>query len=81
MEGSGDLDGALEELKKFEYFYAVPTTIEKHEKDHHLFVKGKIYRWRAIYFIDYWSRDQVYRMRWAAISLVIILQSFANNAV
>jgi len=49
MEGSGDLDGALEELKKFEYFYAVPTTIEKHEKDHHLFVKGKINRWRAFF--------------------------------
>jgi len=47
MEGSGDLDGALEELRKFEYYYVVPTTIEKLEKDHHLFIEGKVYRWKA----------------------------------
>ncbi|KAL9120182.1 MAG: hypothetical protein Q9187_003261 [Circinaria calcarea] len=49
MEGSGDLDGALEELRKFEYFHAVPTTIEEQEKDHHLFIEGKIYRWKALF--------------------------------
>ena len=49
MKGSGDLDGALEELRKFEYFHAVPTTIEEREKDHHLFIEGKIYRWKAFF--------------------------------
>jgi len=49
MEGSGDLDGALEELRKFKYFHAVRTTIEEQEKDHHLFIKGKIYRWKAFF--------------------------------
>lgn len=49
MEGSGDLEGALEELRKFKYFYAAPTTIEKHEKDHHLFIEGKIFRWRGFF--------------------------------
>lgn len=44
MEGSGDLDGAVEELRKFECFHAVQTTIEEQEKDHHLFIEGKIYR-------------------------------------
>ena len=47
MEGSGDLDGALEELRKFRYFDAVPTTIEKLEKDHHLFTEGKVHRWKG----------------------------------
>ena len=45
MEGSGDLNGALEELRKFKYFHVVPTTIEKDEKDYHLFIEGKICRW------------------------------------
>lgn len=49
MEGSGDLDGALEELKKFEYFQVFPSTIEKQEKDHHLFIEGKIYRWKGFF--------------------------------
>ena len=50
MEGSGDLDGALEELRKFEYFDAVRTTMEEQEKDHHLFIEGKIHRWKASFF-------------------------------
>lgn len=50
MEGFGDLDGALEELRKFEYFNAVRTTIEEQEKDHHLFIEGKIHRWKASFF-------------------------------
>ena len=50
MEGSGDLDGALGELRKFEYFYDLRTTIEEQEKDHHLFIEGKIYRWKAFFF-------------------------------
>ena len=50
MEGSGDLDGALEELRKFEIFRAFRTTIEEQEKDHHLFIKGKIHRWKASFF-------------------------------
>ncbi|KAI4260729.1 MAG: hypothetical protein LQ352_000121 [Teloschistes flavicans] len=50
MEGFGDLDGALKELRKFEYFDAVRTTIEEQEKDHHLFIEGKIHRWRASFF-------------------------------
>ena len=41
MEGSGDLDGALEELRQFEFFHIVPTTMEDQEKDHHLFVEGE----------------------------------------
>ena len=49
MEGFGDLDGALEELRKFKYFYAVPAAIEEQEKDHHLFMEGKIYRWKAAF--------------------------------
>jgi len=44
MEGSGDLDGALEELRKFEIFRFFRTTIEKQEKNHHLFIEGKIHR-------------------------------------
>lgn len=42
VEGSGNLDSALEELKKFEYFHTVPTMIEEQEKDYHLFITGKI---------------------------------------
>ena len=49
MEGSGDLDGALEEWRKFKYFHAIPATIEEQEKDHHLFMEGKIYRWKAAF--------------------------------
>ncbi len=49
IEGSGDLDGALEELRKFEYFHAVPTTIEEREKDQCIFIEGKIYRWKAFF--------------------------------
>ena len=47
MDGSGDLDGALEELRRFEFFHDVPTTMEDQEKDHHLFIEGKTYRWKA----------------------------------
>lgn len=50
MEGSGDLDGALEELRKFKYFHTVPTTIEEQEKDHHLFIERKIRPWKASFF-------------------------------
>lgn len=44
MKGSGNLDGALEKLRKYKNFHAFPKTIEKQEKDHHLFIEGKIYR-------------------------------------
>ena len=49
MEGSGELDGALQELRKFAFFHAAPTTMEKNEKDHHLFIEGKICRWRGLF--------------------------------
>lgn len=44
MKDFGDLNGALEELRKFKYFHTVLSTIEKQEKDYHLFIEGKIYR-------------------------------------
>ncbi len=66
MEGSGDLDGALEELRKFEYFRAVRTTIEEQEKDHHLFIEGKIYRWKA-FFLE--ASEIFYRLLESRLSL------------
>lgn len=86
MEDFGDLDGALEEFRKFQYFHAVPTTVEKNEKAHHLFIEGKIYRWRGL-FPE--ADEMFYRLlgsrpslsnEMGAISLVIMLQSCANNA-
>jgi len=66
MEGSSDLDSALEELRKFEYFRAVRTTIEEQEKDHHLFIKGKIYRWKA-FFLE--ASEIFYRLLESRLSL------------
>lgn len=43
IEGSGNLDGALEELRKFKIFYTFRTIIEEQEKDYYLFIKGKIH--------------------------------------
>ena len=49
MEGSGDLKGALSELRKFRYFYATPTAMERVEKEHHFFLEGKICRWKGLF--------------------------------